>query len=374
MKDACPCAKMIPNKSKVWFLLKSLLGTLLFLIVGVVTAVTVGFGLDPADSPVAIDHEQTGLDEVTVIKFSHVVAKNTPKGFAAQLFADLVEEKTKGKVRVEVFPNGLLYTDGVEMNALIEGDVQMIAPAFSKVTPLFPEWQVLDLPYAFPNHKALEEAFSGEIGEQLFQLLEQQNIKGLAFWDNGFKQITSSKRPLILPEDFEGQRFRIMPSKLIEAQYRILGVETKVMNFNQVFRGLEIKYLDGQENTISNIYSKKFYTVQDYMTISNHGYIGYAVLMNGDFWNSLPQETQKQISEAMDETTAWLRQNAIQMNQRQLDKIKKESNIQIHIQTPEERALWMKRLDPVYSEFEQVIGSDLMDMVKALRQKYTARD
>lgn len=353
--------------------MKSLIGTLLFLVAGVLTALIVGFGLGPVSLPVAQDEEQEGLDKQIIIKFSHVVAENTPKGIAAQRFADLVEKKSGGKVKVEVFPNGILYTDNTEVNALISGDVQIIAPAFSKLSPMFPEWLVLDLPYAFPGYEAVEEAFSGEIGKRLFQTLERQNIKGMAFWDNGFKQVTSNKQPLIHPDDFVGQRFRIMPSKVIDAQFDRLGVQTKIMNFNDVYQGLSAGYLDGQENTLSNIYSKKFYTVQKYMTISNHGYLGYAVLMNADFWNGLPPNVQQIIEDSMAQATAWLRENAILVNQQQLEYIKEKSEIEIHLQTPEERDLWMNRLAPVYDEYAEVIGPDLIKMVKELQKKYTTR-
>lgn len=349
--------------------MKPLFGIIVFIIIGILTATVLGFGI-PSSPPKVYDADQAGLDDRIVIKFSHVVAENTPKGLAAQMFADRVEEKSNGQIQVEVFPNGILYTDGVEIEALQRGDVQIIAPASSKISNMFPAWNLLDLPYAFPNHAAIQEAFEGKIGKQLFKKLEARNIKGLAFWINGFKQVTSNERPLIVPEDFRGQRFRIMPSEVLESQFTKMGVTTEIMSFNEVYRGLETGYLDGQENTISNIYSKRFYTVQKYMTLSNHGIIGYTVLMNGDFWNSLSDEHQDIITEAMNETTRWLSDNAIKMNQAQLERIKKESPIQIHVQTPEERNLWRKTLRSVYAEYESVIGKNLVEELRKIQNKY----
>jgi tripartite ATP-independent transporter DctP family solute receptor len=338
------------------------------LLIGLTTAVSIGFGFQ-SEAPLAVDEEQTGLDETIIIKFSHVVAENTPKGLAAQLFATLVEQKTNGKVKVEVFPNGGLYTDSSELDAFVNGEIQMIAPASSKLSSLIPEWQVLDLPYAFPNEEAVQQAFHGELGQRLFDLLENKHIKGMAFWDGGFKQVTSNIRPIIQPEDFQGQRFRIMPSKVIESQFERLGVITKMMPFNEVYSGLQTGQLDGQENTISNIYSKKFYTVQKYMTISNHGYIGYTVLMNGPFWNTLSPPIQDQIVEAMDEATNWLHQNALLVNQNQYKQIQK-SPIEIHEQTPEEREKWLNMLEPVYASYESSVGSELITMLKKIQNDH----
>ncbi|KPC98952.1 C4-dicarboxylate-binding periplasmic protein precursor [Geobacillus sp. BCO2] len=175
--------------------------------------------------PLVYDDEQKGLEKQIIIYFSHVVAENTPKGLAAQKFAELVEQKTNGRVKVEVFPNGSLYSDGEELDALLRGDVQMIAPSFSKVTELIPEWQVLDLPFLFRDEDDVRRVFTGKVGAELLRMLEAKGMKGLAFWSNGFKQMMSTTRPLIAPDDFRGLRFRIMPSEVIEKQFRLLGGE-----------------------------------------------------------------------------------------------------------------------------------------------------
>lgn len=335
--------------------MKSFVG--ISVLMGFFFTIIVFIGFDNFESELILnDDEQEGLDEQIVINFSHVVAENTPKGLAAQMFAELVEEKTDGRVKVEVFPNGVLYSDNDELNALLRGEVEMIAPAFSKVTSLEPEWQVLDLPFIFKDYEHVEAVLKGEVGTNLLDKLKEQNMKGLAFWSNGFKQMTSNQGPLRKPEDFQGQRFRIMKSKTLEDQFRMLGVKTNVMPFNQVYRNLEIRYLDGQENTISNIYSKRFYKVQQYLTLSNHGYLGYAVLMNQEFWDRLPNDIQEQIQEAMDETTDWLFEHSIDINKQQLNAIKKSSTIQIYELTEEEREKWIEFFQPLYQAHEERFG------------------
>jgi tripartite ATP-independent transporter DctP family solute receptor len=310
------------------------------------------------------DDEQKGLKEQIVINFSHVVAENTPKGLAAQKFAEIVNNKSEGRVKVEVFPNGVLYSDDEEMDALMRNDVQMIAPSFSKMTEMMPEWQMFDLPFIFEDYEEVEEAFMGDVGRKLLTLLEDEDIKGLALWSNGFKQMTSNNRPLLEPSDFKGQRFRIMPSEVIEEQFRLLGAEPKVVPFNQVYESLEKHQFDGQENTISNIYSKRFYQLQRYMTISNHGYLGYAVLMNEDFWKRLPPGVQILLTDAMKETTTWIWEQAKLMNEEQLQYIKEESNIKVYYLTEEEKKKWRQKFQPIYNNFEEEATEELVKMIK----------
>lgn len=329
----------------------------------------IGFGKSNDQKSITYDYEQVDLNKQIIINFSHVVAENTPKGQAAEKFAKLVKEKTSGKVKVEVFPNGVLYAEGHELNALIRGEVQMIAPAYSNLTEFLPEWLILDLPYLFRDDNHVEAVFNGEIGETLLAELKKHHIKGIAFWSNGFKQMTSNRGPLRTPQDFYGQRFRIMPSKALEDQFRQLGVKTNAMPFNQVYKNLESGYLDGQENTISNIYSKRFYKVQQYLTISNHGYLGYAVMMNQEFWDSIPKEIQSQIEEAMDETTEWLFTESQKINEEQLNIIKSTSDIQIYELTEAERENWIDFFQPLYKEYEVKYGKRWIKQIQELSTK-----
>ncbi|MFC0271061.1 DctP family TRAP transporter solute-binding subunit [Metabacillus herbersteinensis] len=302
------------------------------------------------------DDEQVGLKDQIVIRFSHVVAENTPKGLAAQKFAELANEKTDGRVTVEVRPNGALYSDDEEMEALARNDVQMIAPSFSKMTKKSPEWALFDLPFLFKDYNDVNHVFTGVIGAEFLALHEQAGIKGLALWSNGFKQMTSNQKPLIKPEDFKGQRFRIMPSGIIEEQFKLLNAESIVVPFNEVYKSLEENKFDGQENTISNIYSKRLYERQDYMTVSNHGFLGYTVLMNKDFWNKLPSDVQTDLEDAMNETTQWILKESEQLNQGQLNEIKEKSTIKIHYLSDQEKVEWSKKLQPAYETYKSWVS------------------
>lgn len=314
--------------------------------------------------PLVYDDEQKGLQNQIIIYFSHVVAENTPKGLAAQKFAELVEQKTDGRVKVEVFPNGSLYSDGEELDALLRGDVQMIAPSFSKVTELIPEWQVLDLPFLFRNDDDVRRVFTGEIGAELLGMLEAKKIKGLAFWSNGFKQMMSTTRPLIAPDDFRGLRFRIMPSEVIEKQFRLLGGEPVAVSFDRVYQELEQHKFDGQENTISNIYSKGFYKFQPYITISNHGYLGYAVMMNQSFWDSLPKDIQQKITEAMAEATRWNLEQSKEQNERELKQLERREDVFLYRLSEEEKRKWEQKFTPLYNEFTRQFGSGLFNEIR----------
>ncbi len=304
-----------------------------------------------------------------VIKFSHVVAPNTPKGQAADMFAKLVAEKTNGQVEVQVFPNSQLFKDEDVLNAIQQNNVQMAAPATSVITKLDPKWQVFDLPFAFADEKQVQQAMEGEIGKKLAATLESKNIMVLGMWDNGFKQMSSNKKELIKPEDFAGQKFRIMTSKALEAQFKAVGAVPTPMPFSEVYSALEQGVIDGQENTFTNIYTQKFHEVQKYLTISNHGYLGYAVIFNKEFWNSMPQDLQAKVKEAFDESTRWVRESAVAMNADALAKIKEANpKLKVHELTAEEKAAWIAKMDVVYDEFKDVIGEDLISEIKALRK------
>lgn len=348
--------------------MRSFASIALFVLLGLASAVAIGFGPDLAPSNWSHDVEQEGLSDRIIIKFSHVVAENTPKGLAVNRFSQLVKEKTKGRVEVQVFPNGILYSDKTEMDALMRGDVQMIAPAYSNLSNRIPAWMAMDLPYAFRDEQEVQQAVNGEIGRMLFASLEPFNIKGMAFWSNGFKQFTSN-RMIRMPEDLRGQRFRIMPSKVLQDQFQAMGAETEDAPFTDVYSKLAKGAVDGQENTISNIYTKRLYQVQKYMTISNHGYLGYAVIMNRSFWEKLPPDIQSSIEEAMRESTAYINELAVTMNQQQLQEMKKEAMMEIHELTPEQQEVWRQAMMPVYDHFAPSIGKPLMDKIKELHQK-----
>lgn len=348
--------------------MKSFVSITLFILIGLLTSLVTGFGSDLFTGQSAYDEVQTGLRDRIIIRFNYVVAENTPKGLAAEKFAELAKAKTHGRVEVQVFPNGNLYSDNDEFQALMNNDVQMIAPAFSKLSNLVPQWLALDLPFAFLHQQEIEQAFQGDIGRMLYTTLEPYNMHGLAFWGNGFKQMTSSQKPLLLPQDFQGQRFRIMPSKVLESQFQALGASTETIPFNEVYRNLASGNVDGQENTISNIYSKRLYESQKYLTLSNHGYLGYCVIVNKTFWENLPEDIREELAEAMQETTIWANRMAVTMNEQQLKLLKQNPTIHISYLTAKEREEWVKHFDGVYQTYESVIGSNLMKKIMEIHK------
>lgn len=342
--------------------MRGIIVTLTFLALGILTAVFIAFDFNDEQNLTAIDNEVDGLKEKYIIRFSHVVAKNTPKDQAATYFAQLVRAKTDGWVEVQVKPNGALYKAQEEFEALKKNEIQMMAPAISEVTVHDPKWTVMDLPFLFDNEVQLSRAFEGEIGRLLFESIEEKGYKGLAFWNNGFKHMTNNSHPIINPEDLSGLKMRIMPSEVLMDTYELLGANPIVRPFNEVYTALNDGTVDGTENTLSNIYSKGFHDKQKYMTISNHNYLGYVVLVNPHYWSSLPIKYQAAIEEAMNEATIWLRNNVEELNNEMQGKIE-DSQINIHYQTEEEKLAWRKALHPIYEIYEPIIGEQIMNEV-----------
>ncbi|WVX84323.1 DctP family TRAP transporter solute-binding subunit [Niallia oryzisoli] len=311
-----------------------------------------------------VDEEQQGLkDQITII-FSHVVAENTPKGLAAQKFAELVYEKTDGRVKVEVYPNGILYSDHNELDALKRGKIQMIAPSYTNMTELVPEWKVLDLPFLFHDYDHAKAVFTGETGKELLQYLDSSKLKGLAFWSNGFKQMTSSVHPLLEPADFKNQTFRVMSGDVLKKQFQLLGATPVTASFTDVYSSLEKHQFDGQENTLSNIYSKGLYKFQPYLTLSNHGFLGYSVIINNEFWSRIPSDIQQQITEAMLETTLWNMDESKKMNEIQLEEMKKQADVSIYELPIEAKRRWIEKFKPLYEELEKQMPDNLINRIR----------
>jgi len=295
-----------------------------------------------------------------VIKFSHVVAPNTPKGKAAEYFKKLAEERTKGAVKVEVYPNSQLYKDREEIEALQLGAVQMLAPSLSKFGPLgVRSFELFDLPYIFPSKEVLYRVMDGEIGKSLFGMLGEKGIIGLAYWDNGFKHM-SANRPLRSVDDFKGLKMRIQSSKVLEAQMKSVGANPQVMAFSEVYSALQQGVVDGTENPMSNLYTKKMHEVQKHLTLSQHGYLGYAVIVNKAFWDGLPADIRSTLDQAMKEATFYERSIAQRENDDALEAVKKAGTTEVYVLPLEERIKWWKAMLPVHKEFEDKIGKDLI--------------
>lgn len=309
-----------------------------------------------ASHPVPIDHEQVSDHEKIVIRFSHVVGEDTPKGQAARLFAKLMKERTNGKVEVQVFSNSSLYTDSEELNALSEGHVQIIAPALSKLTHMVPGLGAFDLPFLFSSLEGYHQVFAGPIGKDISESLEEKGMVVLGFWDSGFKQFTNNVRPVLRPLDLAGTTIRIMPSAVLDQQFHLMQVNPVQMNFDDVYRALEQGWIQGQENTISNIYSKRYHTVQKYMTISDHGYLGYVVVINKEFLHQLPEDVQDVIHKTMEEVSQWERKQAVKLEQEKLNEIYNCRCIEIERLTEQDKAMWKEFYKPLYHKMEQQLG------------------
>ncbi|WP_407119891.1 TRAP transporter substrate-binding protein [Bradyrhizobium sp. STM 3561] len=296
-----------------------------------------------------------------IIKFSHVVATDTPKGKGAEKFKELAEKYTGGKVKVEVYPNSTLYKDKEELEALQLGSVQMLAPSNSKFGPLgIREFEVFDLPYILPDLKTLRKVTEGPLGAKLLKLLEPKGITGLAYWDNGFKQMSANKK-LITPADYQGVKFRIQSSRVLQAQFKALGSLPQVMAFSEVYQALQTGVVDGQENTWSNIYTQKMHEVQKYITETNHGYIGYVVIVNKKFWDDLPADIRGQLSKAMKEATDFNNAQSQKENDGALAEIKKNGKSEIIKLTADQDEAMRKAMEPVYKDAAGRVGQGLID-------------
>jgi C4-dicarboxylate-binding protein DctP len=295
-----------------------------------------------------------------VLKFSHVVAPDTPKGNGAEKFKELGEKYTDGRVKIEVYANSSLYKDKEEVEALQLGAVQMLAPSLAKFGPLGArEFEVFDLPYILRSKEALRKITDGAIGKKLFAKLEPKGITGLAYWDNGFK-IMSANRPLHMPADFRGLKMRIQSSKVLEAQIRALGAIPQVMAFSDVYQALQTGVVDGTENPPSNMYTQKMYEVQKHATISNHGYLGYAVIVNKNFWDKLPADIRAGLEKAMAEATTYANNISEQENEGAIVEMKKSGKTMFYELTAQEQAAWRTALEPVTDEMASRVGKALI--------------
>jgi len=300
-------------------------------------------------------------DQPVVIKFSHVVAADTPKGKAADKFKELAEKYSNGKVKVEVYPNSTLYKDKEELEALQLGAVQMLAPSNSKFGPIgIKEFEVFDLPYILPDLKTLRKVTDGPLGARLLKLLDAKGMTGLAYWDNGFKEMSANKK-LIAPSDYKGLKFRIQSSKVIEAQFRELGAIPQVMAFSEVYQALQTGVVDGQENTWSNIYTQKMNEVQKYVTTTSHGYIGYVVVVNKKFWDGMPADLREACAKAMKEATDYGNSQSAKENDDALELIKKAGKTEIVTLTGEQDEAMRKAMMPVYKDVASRVGQPLID-------------
>jgi len=299
--------------------------------------------------------------EPIVIKFSHVVADKTPKGQGALKFKEIAEKLLPGKVKVEVFPSSQLFGDAKEMEALLLGDVQLIAPSLSKFDRYTKKLQLFDLPFLFDDMDAVDRFQHSENGKKLLDAMTDRGIKGLAYWHNGLKQLSTNRDKLTRPEDIKGLKFRIQASDVLEAQFRQLGANPQKLAFSEVYQALQTGVVDGQENTWSNIYSQKFYEVQKTIANTNHGVIDYMVVTNAKWWDGLPEDVRKGLAQAMEEATKYANDEAAKLNERDRKLIEDAKKAKVQTLSKEDVAAWREAMKPVWQKFEGDIGKDLIE-------------
>lgn len=302
------------------------------------------------------------------IKFSHVVAENTPKGQAAVKFKELIEQRLPGKVVVEVYPNAQLFGDNKVLEAMLLGDVQMAAPALSKFQKYTKQLQIFDLPFLFDDLEATERFQNGPAGQGLLGSLSKKGLVGLGYLHNGMKQLSASD-PIITPTDARGKKFRIMTSDVLQEQFDAVDAVPLKKPFAEVFTLLQTKAIDGQENTYSNMYSQKFFEVQEHITETNHGLLDYLVVTSAEFWMGLPEEMREEIHTALNEAIAHGNQLAFEFDARDRQAILDSGKSKIHTLTPQQREQWVESMRPVWKKFEKEIGADLIDAAVKSNQK-----
>lgn len=305
-----------------------------------------------------------------VLKFSHVVEEDTPKGRAALEFKRIVEQRSQGKIRIDVYPDSSLYKDKEELEALQLGAVHILAPSLAKFGQLgIRDFEVFDIPYLFSNPQTLKAVVNGEIGKNLFKQLDERGLKGLAYWDNGAKVI-SANTPVRLPSDLKGKRFRIQSSRTLETQTDELGATPIPMPFSEVYKALETGFVDATENPPSNFYSKKMYKVQRYVTMTQHGHLGYAVIVNHKFWDSLPKDTRNLLESAMREATVKNNEISDKMNTTAIAEIRQKKLAQVIDLTPEQLEAWKTKLQPVRRKAEMWINEDLIEQIRRVDSSF----
>lgn len=302
-------------------------------------------------------------DKPLLIKFAHVTTSDSPKGKAADKFKELIEQYTDGIVKVEVYPSSQLYGDKDEMEALQLGNVQIIAPSVTKLVGLNPQFQIVDLPFLFKDRDAVIKFWDGEDGQKLMNSLEDKNITGIAMWENGFKHFTSNK-PLVNPEDFKGQLFRTQSGKVLDAQFKALGAGNQVIPFGETYTALQQGTIDGQENTYNNMDTQKYVEVQKYLLISEHGRLDYAVIVNSNWYKGLEPEIKEAFDKAMKEATEYERQLAVELDKESHDNLVNSGKLIVNTVSLEDRQKYQEMMQPVYEEFAEVIGKELIEKLK----------
>ncbi|WP_394561417.1 TRAP transporter substrate-binding protein [Aquipseudomonas alcaligenes] len=313
-------------------------------------------------------HATAAADGPILIKFSHVVADDTPKGQGALLFKKLVEERLGEQVRVEVYPNSSLYGDGDELQALLNNEVQLLAPSLSKFSQYTPKLQVFDLPFLFDDLDAVNRFQKRAKGRQLLSSMEKSDITGLAYWHNGMKQL-SATQPLQKPSAAAGLAFRIQSSPVLESQFQNLGAKAVKLPFADTLQALRSGTVQGTENSWSNLYSQQYAPVQPYMVESNHGVLDYMLVTNSTFWYSLSHSVRIELDAIIDEVTYTVNRAAEAQNREARERLAASGQVTLVSLSAQEREAWRQAMQPVWQQFEGEIGSDIIHAAKQVNRR-----
>jgi C4-dicarboxylate-binding protein DctP len=301
------------------------------------------------------------------IKLSHVAAKDTPKGQASEKFKQVVEEKSDGNIKVKVYPNGQLYGDEDEIQALQANNVQIIIPSTAKLSGFDKTFLLFDLPFLFKDNKHLYQFEDGKAGQKLLDKLDNHGMKGLAFWPNGFKDITNSKRPIKEPKDLKGLKIRTHGGQILNDFYDQLGAASTKLAFNDVYQALQLGTVDGEENSLANIYTQSYGEVQKYLTITNHGRSEYTVVANKQWWEGLDQKTQDLINQAMKAATKVGRDKAEALANKELKRIKEKGNMKVYKLTPDQHQEFVDAVKPVIDKWTEKLDPDIINAIKKMQ-------
>jgi C4-dicarboxylate-binding protein DctP len=323
---------------------------------------------EPASAPAADGDGGYTKEKPLVIKFSHVTSIDSVKGKASEAFAKLVDEKTEGKVKVEVYPSSQLYGDNDELDALVSGNVHMIAPSVTKMVKIDPRWQYVDMPYLFEDEEHARKFFESDVAKTILESdqLAANDIKGLVFWENGFKHFSNNKHPLVNVEDFKGLKFRAQAGKVLEAQFKALHAGSATISFGETYAALQQGTVDGQENTFNNFDTQKYQEVQKYFSVSEHGRLDYAIFVNKPFWEKIPADLLKAVEDSLAEATTLAWELASEENAKSFENIKNSGIEVIELTTAQKDAI-KAELEPVYEEFGKAITEELINGIRDLK-------
>lgn len=309
----------------------------------------------PTNKEVAEQENQT-----YVIKMGHAAAKEHFAQSTFEKFKELVEGNSKGKIKVEIFPEGELGGEREMLEQVLLGELTMIAPVSAPLDAVSKYMALWDLPYLFNDRDTAYKVLDGEIGQEVLDSLSDKGIIGLVFWENGFRHLTNSVKPVTSIQDLQGMNMRTLENPMQIKTWSLLGTNTSPISFTELYSALEQKKVDAQETPLSLMYSSKFYEVQDYLTLTGHTYSPWPVVINKEFYTSLPNELQTVIMDAAVETREYNRQLSIKDEEGSLELLK-EKGMEVTELTNEQKAEFKQSTGEIYQDIEAEVGSEFFN-------------